>query len=214
MTDTDQTNSGDESSPNSDQERNAQLALEAEKEERAVLMNRARMMGLTISNNIGIEKLRERIANAIEGKADTPEVTPPALMVDPREIVGKKQNFREKMRREQLKLIRCHIVNLDPKKKDLHGEIFTTGNRVLGTVRKFVPYGEVTENGYHLPYIIYKMLKAKKFLNIRTRRGPKGEPLVETNWAQEFAITVLPPLTKAELHDLAVAQAAAGSVGS
>lgn len=212
MTDTDQTNSEENTSPNSDQERNDQLTLEAEKEERALLMSRARLMGLTISNNIGIDKLRERIANAQAGKSDTSLIPPPAL-VDPIEPAGRKQNYREKMRREQLKLIRCHIVNLDPKKKDLHGEIFTTGNRVIGTVRKFVPYGEVTENGYHIPYIIYKMLKAKKFLNIRTRRGPKGEPLVETNWAQEFAITVLPQLTKAELHDLAVAQAAAGSVG-
>ena len=212
MTDTDQTNSGDASLPNSDQERNDQLSLASEKEERTVLMNRARMMGLTISNNIGIEKLRERIEEAMSGKPPVAEVAP-ALLVDPKQPTGKKQNYREQMRREQLKLIRCHIVNLDPKKKDLHGEIFTTGNRVLGTVRKFVPYGEVTENGYHIPYIIYKMLKNKKFLNIRTRRGPKGEPLVETNWAQEFSITVLPQLTKAELHDLAVAQAAAGSVG-
>ena len=211
MTDTDQTNSG-ENPPNGDQERNEPTAVElAEREERTVLMNRARMMGLTISNNIGLEKLREKIKDAQEGKKETPVVAPPP-MVDPTST-GRKYNQRERMRLEATRLIRCQITNLDPKKKDLHGEIFTVANDVIGTVRKFVPYGEVTEGGYHVPYIIYKMLKKKKFLNIRTRKGPKGEPLVETNWAQEFALTVLPPLTKAELHDLATAQAAAGSVG-
>lgn len=211
MTDTDQTNSG-ENPPNGDQERNEPTAVElAEREERTVLMNRARMMGLTISNNIGLEKLREKIKDAQEGKKETPAVAPPP-MVEPGST-GRKYNQRERMRLESLRLIRCQITNLDPKKKDLHGEIFTVANDVIGTVRKFIPYGEVTEGGYHVPYIIYKMLKKKKFLNIRTRKGPKGEPLVETNWAQEFALTVLPPLTKAELHDLATAQAAAGSVG-
>lgn len=207
MTDTDQTPSGDQ-----ERDETQDTAVEqAEREERAILMQRARLMGLTISNNIGLDTLRERIRKAQEGvKDNTPEVPVPPL----REPGTKKtKSVREAIRREAMKLIRIHIVNLDPKKKDLQGEIITVGNDMIGTVRKFVPYGEITEKGYHVPNIIYKMLKKRKFLNIRTRRGPKGEQIVEQNWAQEFSITVLPPLTKEELHDLAVAQAAAGSVG-
>lgn len=206
MTDTDQTPSGDQ-----ERDETQDTAEQAEREERAVLMQRARLMGLTISNNIGLDTLRERIRKAQEGVKDNTPETPVPLMKEPG--VKKAKSAREAIRREAMKLIRIHIVNLDPKKKDLQGEIITVGNDMIGTVRKFVPYGEITEKGYHVPNIIYKMLKKRKFLNIRTRRGPKGEQIVEQNWAQEFSITVLPPLTKEELHDLAVAQAAAGSVG-
>ena len=105
MTDTDQTNSG-ENPPNGDQERNEPTAVElAEREERTVLMNRARMMGLTISNNIGLEKLREKIKDAQEGKKETPVVAPPP-MVDPTST-GRKYNQRERMRLEATRLIRC-----------------------------------------------------------------------------------------------------------
>ena len=207
MTDTDQTQSGDQ-----ERDETQDVAAEqAEREERAVLMQRARLMGLTISNNIGLDTLRERIRKAQEGVKDNAPETPVPLMKEPG--TKKAKSAREAIRREAMKLIRIHIVNLDPKKKDLQGEIITVGNDLIGTIRKFVPYGEITEKGYHVPNIIYKMLKKRKFLNIRTRRGPKGEQIVEQNWAQEFSITVLPPLTKEELHDLAVAQAAAGSVG-
>ena len=219
QTDTDQTPVGDQerdedvaSATTGSDLTPEQLQEQAEAEERVVLMSRARLMKIPISNNIGIEKLRERIAQAMAGVkpgADEPETAAPAL-VDPAQPKGK--NARQLARLEAMKLVRIHIVNLDPKKKDLQGEIITVANDMIGTVRKFVPYGEVTENGYHVPLIIYKMLKRRKFLNIRTRKGPKG-PVVEQSWAQEFSIEVLPPLTKDELKKLASAQMAAGSVG-
>lgn len=204
-TDTDQTQVGDQ-----ERAEDEVLAQEnAEKEERAVLMQRARMMGLTISNNIGIETLRERIQKKMDGVSEETKEAP-APLVNP--TAPKAKTSRQRLRNEALKLIRIHIVNLDPKKKDLQGEIITVANDIIGTIKKFVPYGEVTENGYHVPNIIYKMLRRRKFLNIRTRKGPKGEQLVEQSWAQEFSITVLPPLTQDELKKLATAQMAAGSI--
>lgn len=120
---------------------------------------------------------------------------------------------RAKLFKEQMKLVRCRIQNLDPKKANLPGEIFTVANRILGTVRKFVPYGEVTEDGYHLPYIIYRELESRRFLNIRTIKDRRtGHIRVDSSWAKEFAIEVLPPLTEEELAKLANAQKAAGSV--
>lgn len=124
-----------------------------------------------------------------------------------------KMQERTELMSEQLKLVRCRIQNLDPKKANLPGEIFTVANRILGTIRKYVPYGEVTDDGYHLPYIIYRQLEDRRFLNIRTIKDRKsGQIRVENNWAKEFAIEVLPPLTQEELNRLASAQAAAGSV--
>lgn len=119
----------------------------------------------------------------------------------------------EFMRQEQMKLIRIRISCLDPKKKDLQGEIFTVANEFLGTVKKFVPFGEVTDNGFHVPYCIYELLKSRKFLNISvTKDRRNGQTKVNQQWAKEFSIDVLDPLTPEEIERLATAQAAAGSV--
>jgi hypothetical protein len=110
-------------------------------------------------------------------------------------------------------LVRCRIQCLDPKKKDLRGEIFTIGNEVLGTVRKFVPFGEVSDGGWHIPYCIYKMMLNRRFVNITmVKERGTGRETVRTAMAKEFAIEVLPPLTPREIARLATAQAAAGSV--
>src|SRR5690606_33228500 len=138
----------------------------------------------------------------------------PAPLQDPKNPAPPVETLRQKLVRENMKLVRLRIVNMDPKKKDLPGEIITIANEYLGTVRKYVPFGEVTDNGYHVPYCIYKELKARKFLNIRTYKDRKNnnQVHVEQNWAPEFALEVLPPLTKDELARLATAQAASGSL--
>lgn len=243
-----------------------------------VLKQRARLLGITFSNNIGLEALRERVnakisadeaeasedvadddaeqtdeVNALEATAEvadakdtvpagtvtepgykpqldhdhdgynggslphvhTATVTTPVAPTpapSPRKLTPQEQKMKDRadLIKEQMKLVRCRIQNLDPKKAELPGEIFTVANRILGTVRKYVPYGEVTDNGYHLPYIIYKQLEDRRFLNIRTSTK-NGQVRVESNWAKEFAIEVLPPLTQEELDRLAAAQAAAGN---
>ena len=110
-------------------------------------------------------------------------------------------------------LVRVRITNLDPKKKDLPGEIITVANQYIGTVRKYVPFGEVTDNGYHVPQCIFKVLDSRRFLNIRTIRDAKsGRIRVETNYAKEFALEVLPQLTNEELNQLAANQAAGRNV--
>ncbi len=195
-----------------DQEQVTPEAPQQAVDERALLMQRARMMGLNISNNIGLETLKQRIEDHMNGKPDVVEKTP--LMADPAlPNAGKKKSLRQHLMEDAMKLVRIRITNLDPKKKDLQGEIITVANEYIGTVKKFVPFGEVTENGYHVPNVIYKALKRRKFLNIRVRKnGPRGQVAVEQNWAQEFAIEVLPPLSKEELQQLATAQLAAGTM--
>lgn len=179
-------------------------------DERSLLMQRARMMGLNISNNIGLDTLKQRIQDHLDGntnKKETPLLKDPAI-----KDTGKKKTLRQHLMEDAMKLVRIRITNLDPKKKDLQGEIITVANEYIGTIKKFVPFGEVTDNGYHVPNVIYKALKRRKFLNIRTRKGPNGQIHVEQNWAQEFAIEVLPPLTAEELQQLATAQLAAGTL--
>lgn len=202
-------------------------------DELSMLKQRARMMNIPFSNNISVETLKERIQAKMDGEASKEEssvqveksqsVNPFDLNFSdeapvptaPAAVPTKKKSLRQLLIDENMRLVRLRITNLDPKKKDIPGEVFTVANEYLGTVSKFVPFGEHTEGGYHVPYVIYKMMKNRKFLNIRTFVNKKNNNQIEVihQWAQEFALEVLEPLTPKELQNLATAQIAAGSVG-
>ena len=213
---------------------------EREPTEMELLKQRADMLGVTYSNNIGIETLRKRVEDAMAGNPQDPEpeaqeaapsmesltadlaaqvaATTPVkdkglnpLAQDGSAAPTKTISLREHMRLTQMKLVRVRIQNLDPKKANLPGEIFAVANEYLGDVKKFIPFGEVTDNGYHIPYCLYKMLKNRRFLNVRERKDRDGKIHVETSWVKEFALELLPDLTPEELKQLATAQIAASS---
>lgn len=219
-----------------------------------LLKQRAKMMGIVFSNNIGIEALKAKVNAKMNDEPEPKDASDPQPNgLEAAAEVGKQKDtavpfgsdykpqldhdenginggakpsseelakltpnqLRTKQMKEQLRLVRIRIQCLDPKKKDLHGEIITVANEVIGTVRKFVPFGEASDDGYHVPYIIYKQLERRKFLNIRTGKDRRtGMPTVSSSWAKEFAIEVLDPLTADELQRLAAAQAAAGSMNT
>jgi len=56
------------------------------------------------------------------------------------------------------------------------------------------------------------MMKDRKFLSIKTRKGPKGQTIVEQQMAREFALEMLDPLTEKELAQLSTAQLASGGL--
>lgn len=130
-------------------------------DELTVLKQRAKLMNISFSNNISLEKLRQKIADAQDGKEAEPEQEEAG--VNPFEDKNKapvketEAQMRQRIRLEQTRLIRVRIQNLDPKKKDLPGEIITVANEYMGTIKKFVPFGEATDNGYHIPYCIYEL---------------------------------------------------------
>lgn len=180
----------------------------SEEAELAALKERARMMGLKISPKIGLEKLRAKIEAKLNPIAEE------TMDLGEETEVQRKARIRKKQKLEQMALIRCRIANLNPSKRDLRGEIFTVANKYVGTVRKFIPYGEATDNGYHIPQIIYEQLKTRKFLQVNTRndRSAGNQIVVDQRWVPEFSIEVLPQLTQEELDKLAASQAAAGGV--
>lgn len=184
---------------------------ELQVDEMTILKQRATMMGIKFSNNIGLEALRKKVADAQEGitEQEQPEVNPLATTPTVQED---KLSMAQRIRLENTRLIRVRIQNLDPKKKDLPGEILTVANDYMGTVRKYVPYGEATDNGYHIPYCLYKLLKNRKFLHVSVKKGRNGKERVEQQWVREFAIEILPQLTEEELKQLGQAQLAAGSL--
>lgn len=203
---------------NNDQPQNDTTA-EQQPDEMSLLKQRATMMGIKFSNNIGLEALKAKIAEKMDGVTSTEAAAPDALNPLAGDKAGQapvtQKTLRQQLLEEQMKMVRVRITCLDPKKKDLHGEILTVANEYIGTVRKFVPYGEATEDGYHIPHILYKLLDSRKFLSIRSFKDKRtGHQRVESSWAKEFAIEVLPQLTQAELNRLATAQAAAGSLNN
>lgn len=186
-------------------------------EELDLLKKRADQLGLKYHPSIGVDALRKKVDEAINGVAEPePAVEVPAAAEAVVELTPaqKRAKLRNEIRQEALKLVRCRISNMNPLKKELDGEIFTVANKYIGDVKKFIPYGEKSDGGYHIPYCLYEDLKNRKFLSVRTKpsRIPGRPDEVIQRWVSEFNIEVLPPLTKEELAELARAQAAKGGL--
>lgn len=186
-----------------------------EADERAMLMQRARMMNVKFSNNIATDKLRARVAAAMEGQTVSEEEDEPEQVADINPLSSttasatKPVSFRKRIRDENMRLIRVRITNLDPKKADLPGEVITFSNEVLGTVRKFIPYDDTSDEGYHIENCLYKLLKSRKFAQIQTKKDKRtGRPVTTVRHVPEFNLEVLKPLTKLELENLANEQRA------
>jgi hypothetical protein len=193
-----------------------------------MLKEKAKMMGLSHSPNIGVDALRAKINERLEGEANTTltdqdsddeqnqdekqeEIPEVVAELTPRQ---KKNQFRKESLAENMKLIRVRITNMDPKKANLPGEILTVANEVIGTVRRFVPYGEKTDEGWHVENCLYKMMKNRKFLQIQTLKNKRtGTNEIIKRMVREFALEILPPLTEKQLRDLAMQQAAADGAG-
>ena len=172
--------------------------------EMASLKEKATQIGVEFGAKIGLETLRQRVAVAL--------TTPPEEEGPPDTSgLSKQEKFmkvREHLRKTELALVRVRIANLNPDKVEWPGEIITVVNKYLGAVRKFVPFGEATDNGYHIPQILLTQLKARKFLQKRTKTDPRtGDIQVTTRFVPEFGIEVLKPLTEKEVADLAASQA-------
>jgi hypothetical protein len=172
-------------------------------------MERADKMGINYSKNIGLETLRERIRAKQEGQSSKDE--------DAKEVESAVMAASRKRRElilENTKLIRVRISNLNPAKRNWPGEVLVVGNAYIGTIRKFIPYGEVTDNGYHIPNVLYKNLVNRKFNQITTVRDPRtGSNVIRNRMVREFSIEVLPTLTQKELDKLAQDQRNTGRLG-
>ena len=198
-----------------DQVQDQEVEAMGQMSEKDMLKQQARMMGIEFSNNIGVDALKAKIAEAMEKPAEPKNQVNPLVEPEPEvEAEAPKKSLRQEIRDRELALVRVRITNLDPSKKDRPGEILTVANKYIGTVRKYIPFGEQTDNGYHVPRCLLTMLQNKRFCQITVKKDPEnpGRELVLTRWVREFAIEELEPLTRDELKKLATAQMAAGSV--
>lgn len=211
----------DQTQNSTDQEQ--QNAADAAKAELQTLKARADKIGVKYSNNISVDTLKQKIDEKIAENSEAqnankqpaaPEVPETAGAGEANETLTpaqKEMRFRKELRDKALKLVRVRIANMDPKKSDLHGEIITTGNKYIGTVRRFVPFGEATDNGFHIEQCLFDFLRNRKFLQISQKKDPRtGAIKISSRYVPEFNLQVLPPLTEEELAKLAQDQRASG----
>jgi hypothetical protein len=181
-----------------------------------MLKERAKTIGLRFAPKIGLDALRAKVTAALNGEAAKEDEEVAEAVAAPKKpkltAAEAHAKMRSDMQKDQMRLIRLRIMNLNPSKKDLQGEIFTVANKILGTVRKFIPYGEVTDAGYHVPFILYQQMKDREFLQVKSSQNSKGEQNITQRWAKEFALEVLDPLKPADIAKLANSQAAAAGM--
>ena len=179
-----------------------------------MLMERATQLGIPYKGNIGIDTLRDRVANKLEGNKND-KYTDVDVEEDGADEVAPRpeteQELRERITAEATRLVRCRIYNLNPGKRDLPGEFATVANRYMGTITKFIPFGEATDNGYHIPNVIYEDLKTRKFQHLTEKKvpGQPGQTELVRRLVPEYQIEIMEPLTAEELGELAINQAAA-----
>lgn len=171
-----------------------------EPSELETLKARADRVGVKYHPSIGIEALKEKLADKLgmPNTSETPTTTTKTL--------------REVLMAEQLKLIRVRLSCNNPLKKDLQGEVITVDNQYVGTVRKYIPYGSAMDAGYHIPECILNVLRERQFMRVTTRKDNRGNSVSEAKYVPEYSIDILPPLSKEELAELAKLQLATGSI--
>lgn len=174
-------------------------------DELTALKARADLLGVSYHPSIGVEKLREKVNAALASPEDEQEKTTP--------VVGEETPNARRMRkkREANTLIRIRLACMNPNKKEWEGEVITAGNSAVGTFKKYVPFN--ADDGWHVPTIIYHQLLQRECQVFTSKKDDRGNNVRTGKLIKEFAIEVLPPLTREELSELARRQAMSKSVG-
>ena len=193
----------------------------------------AEAMGLKFSGNTGLDTLKAKMLASLEG----PEDSDPLGDNEPMEEIqiakkpaGGKLSIAQLMkmdankeedpmirrrivRAKALRLSRVRIVNMDPTDAAVPGMLLSVQNKYTGKVQKYIPFGEESENGYHVPEILLDWLRAQTYALRKEIKGGKiGIKQYKTTQVRKFTIEILDPLTKDELAAMALRQAAAGAI--
>jgi hypothetical protein len=200
----------------SDDDDEVEMLVEDELE---TLKTRANMLGIKFHPSISLDTLRERVNSRIEkevqptpvnaqqyfdGNANSANSTDSTLVHSIAHVETENER-RIRLKRDSIQLIRVKIACMNPAKKEWTGEVFTTGNALLGTIRQFVPFNN--DEGWHVRKMIYQMMKEKECQIFTSKRDDRGNTVRKSKIIKEFSIEVMPQLTMAELAELAQRQA-------
>ena len=185
------------------------------------LKETATKIGLKYHPNIGLDKLRGKVNAKLNSEPDTsdssddqsePMPTVGVAEVDPDKQFRKRETPAMRKARLRKKAIRLHhvrIVCMNPNKKEWKGEIITVINSVIGTVKRYVPFNAPM---WHVEDCILEVLRDRQYTKHFAAKSKSGRPATRQSQEKEFAIEMLPPLTKKELSDLAKEQSISGRI--
>jgi len=169
------------------------------------LKARAKLKGIKFHHRVGIDTLRELVYPEAGAEPSDKEKS-----AQQSRLVTSAAAYRKKIfaaaKRGAGTLVRCRVSCMNPNKQGWEGEYFSVGSAKMGTHKKYIPFNGVE---YHLPYVLYQELKAKKCTINRSEREIKKNGGPAYKLINEYAIERLDPLTKEELKDLAQQQAMA-----
>ena len=178
----------------SDQEQDFDLM----EDELTTLKAKADVMGIKYHPNIGLETLKGKIEDHAAENVSVGEVTP---------VASKPANKNQaSAKKEASRLVRVMVTCMNPMKNEWEGEIFSAGNSVVGTYKKYIPFGVE----WHVPTVILKMIEQRQCQVFQTKTDKRtGQKSRTGRLIKEFAVSELPPLSEKELKDLAQRQAMA-----
>ena len=154
-------------------------------------------LGIKYSPNIGPDTLDARIKQHLAGNlpmSSQIQAASPEVSTEESEA----QKLERKIK-EATKLVRIIATPMDQRKNngERQGEYVMGGNSVVGTYKKFIPYGQPV----HIEKLLLNVLEEKKF----KQRYGKGN--IQSREVKEFAIQILPDLTPKEVAELRKLQA-------
>lgn len=158
-----------------------------------------------------IELLREQLdERGILYKANATKSTLEKLLqkADEAEELEDENTKLKKLQDEALKLVHVIISPNDPLKQQMTQEYFGTGNLVLGTIARVIPFGE----NWLVEQALLNTIKEKQYQMHLVKRNAKGEEYTESKLVPAYQITELPLPTKAEIEELARTQQARATV--
>lgn len=186
-------------------------------DELELLKERAKQLGIKFHWNIGIDKLRAQVNEAIAPKKSEPiqeekTVIPTSkrsgndgLASQMRVTLLNRPDLLSAKERAS-RLVRVIVSCRNPNKQEWEGEIFTVGNRHFG-FKKYVPFNN--EEGWHIPHMLYEHLIARQCQIFVNQKDDRGNKIRKGRMINEFNVTLLDDLTNVELKDLGQRQAMA-----
>lgn len=177
------------------------------------LKSRAEMLGIKFHPSISLDKLREKVNAAVTAKPEDTVDDAPKPYATAVDVPASEESIavrRARKKREANELIRVRVACMNPAKKEWEGEIFTAGNSLVGSFKKYVPFN--VEDGWHVPRIILDQMKDRMCQIFVTSTDARGNKVRKGKLIKEFSIEVMPALTKDELQELAQRQAMAKSI--
>lgn len=166
-------------------------------DERESLKSRLTLMGISFQNNAHTAKLRELLESAAEASQFEPHKTDePAAKTNKAVVL------------DATKLVRVTILSNDPLKKEYQGEMFTVGNAVIGTIRKYIPFGRM----WLVPQILVNVLEEKEMQLFETVNLSNGGTTRVPRTIKAYNIIRHALPTKEEIEELAKAQGLRGGL--